>query len=79
VEKTEVVITYAGKDEAEQKKVAAYNYEMMKEQDKYEDLELDGIRVKYKSFDDQSKNKTKEEIERSYTKSKNHKNFKWED
>lgn len=79
VEKTEVVITYYGKDEAEQKKVAAYYYELMKNQDKYENLELDGITVKYKSFDDQSKNKTKEEIERSYTKSKIYKNFKWEE
>ena len=79
VEKTEVVITYYGKDDAERKKVAEYYYELMKDQDKYEDLELDGITLKYKSFDDQSKNKTKEEIERSYTKSKMYKNFKWEE
>ena len=79
VEKTEVVITYSGKDETEQKKVAEYYYELMKDQDKYEDLELDGITLKYKSFDDQSKNKTKEEIERSYTKSKIYKNFKWKE
>ena len=79
VEKTEVVITYYGKDDAERKKVAEYYYELMKEQDKYENLEIDGITLKYKSFDDQSKNKTKEEIERSYTKSKMYKNFKWEE
>ena len=79
VKKTEVVITYLGKDEAEQKKVAKYHYEIMKNQEKYEELELEGVTLKYKSFDDQSKNKTKEEIERSYTKSKIYKNFKWKE
>ena len=75
--KTEVEITFFGKDKKEQEKVAEYNYEIMKAQDKYEDLKLDKTKVTYKSFDDQSKNKTKEEIERSYTKSKIYKNFKW--
>lgn len=79
IKKTEVTIIYYGKTETEKEKKAYYNYEIMKNQDKYENLTLEGKILKYKSFDNQFKNKTKEEIEKEYSKSNLYNNFSWKE
>lgn len=78
VEYTLVKVTYNGSTNEEKIKVAEYEYKLLDAQkDKYEDLKIDGYVITYKSLKDQSLYKTKEEIEKSYTKSNIYKNFTW--
>lgn len=79
VKNSHVTLVCNGKDKTEKQAAAKYQYELLlKQNDIYKELKLNkDNEITYSIDADQSTGKTKDQIEKYYTKIKIYKNFKW--